>query len=132
MSGNYYGGMADEEAYATTETTGVCPGCGAQLDHYPSCPDGPDPAYAAGTGLQGRNGTPKLAGLAEFASLASEHYGRTISRKRAWELSKHPKFPLPIQELAMGPVWQESDVLAFLAIDRPAGRQRVNPEGKEG
>lgn len=80
--------------------------------------------------MPSRHEIPKLAGLAEVASLASEHYGRTISRKRAWELSRHPKFPAPVQPLAMGPVWLESDVLAFLAIERPAGRQRANPEGE--
>ena len=68
-------------------------------------------------------GEVNLAGLAEVASLASEHYGRTISRKRAWELSKHPKFPAPVQDLAMGPVWLESEVLAFFEIPRPSGRR---------
>jgi predicted DNA-binding transcriptional regulator AlpA len=60
---------------------------------------------------------PKLAGLAEVAALAG------VSRKRAWQLSQHPGFPKPVQVLAMGPVWRESDVQAFLDTPRPAGRQ---------
>ena len=60
---------------------------------------------------------PKLAGLAEVASLAG------VSRKRAWQLSRHSAFPPPVQVLAMGPVWRESDILAFLATPRPSGRQ---------
>jgi prophage regulatory protein len=61
---------------------------------------------------------PKLAGLAEVAGLAG------VSRKRAWQLSQHPKFPAPVQVLAMGPVWRESDVQAFINTPRPSGRQR--------
>jgi predicted DNA-binding transcriptional regulator AlpA len=60
---------------------------------------------------------PKLAGLAEVAGLAG------VSRKRAWQLTQHPQFPKPVQVLAMGPVWRESDVQAFLDTPRPAGRQ---------
>lgn len=59
----------------------------------------------------------KLAGLAEVAVLAG------VSRKRAWQLTQHPQFPKPVQVLAMGPVWRESDVQAFLDTPRPAGRQ---------
>jgi predicted DNA-binding transcriptional regulator AlpA len=59
---------------------------------------------------------PKLAGLAEVAGLAG------VSRKRAWQLSQHPKFPQPVQVLAMGPVWRESDVVAFLGAGRKPGR----------
>ena len=66
---------------------------------------------------------PKLAGLAEVASLASAVYGKTITRKRAWQLTQHPQFPAPVQVLAMGPVWRESDVQAFLDTPRPAGRK---------
>ena len=60
---------------------------------------------------------PKLAGLAEVASLAG------VSRKRAWQLTQHPAFPEPAQVLAMGPVWCEADVQAFLATPRKAGRK---------
>lgn len=61
---------------------------------------------------------PKLAGLAEIAGLAS------VSRKRAWQLTQHKAFPQPVQVLAMGPVWRESDVQAFLATPRASGRPR--------
>jgi predicted DNA-binding transcriptional regulator AlpA len=61
---------------------------------------------------------PKLAGLAEVAGLAG------VSRKRAWQLTQHPKFPAPVQELAATPVWRESDVQAFLATPRAAGRPK--------
>jgi hypothetical protein len=73
---------------------------------------------------------PRLAGLAEVAGLASEHYGRAITRKRAWQLTQHPAFPKPVGDLAMGPVWLEDDVRAFLAVPRPAGRKRANPDGE--
>lgn len=73
---------------------------------------------------------PELAGLAEVADLASEHYGRAITRKRAWQLTKLPAFPAPVQVLAAGPVWLEDDVKAFLAVPRPAGRKRANPDGE--
>ena len=66
---------------------------------------------------------PKLAGLAEVASLAG------VSRKRAWQLTQHPAFPKPVQSLAMGPVWRESDVTAFLETPRPAGRARIHDNG---
>ena len=59
---------------------------------------------------------PRLAGLAEVASLAS------VSRKRAWQLSQHKAFPAPVQVLAMGPVWREGDVQAFLDTPRYGGR----------
>jgi predicted DNA-binding transcriptional regulator AlpA len=60
---------------------------------------------------------PPLAGLAEVAALAG------VSRKRAWQLTQHKAFPAPVQMLAMGPVWLESDVKTFLAVPRPAGRK---------
>lgn len=60
---------------------------------------------------------PKLAGLAEVASLAGK------SRKRAWQLTQGKTFPEPVQVLAMGPVWLEADVVAFLAAPRTPGRQ---------
>jgi hypothetical protein len=75
---------------------------------------------------------PKLAGLAEVAGLASEHYGREISRKRAWQLTQHPAFPKPLQVLAMGPVWREGDVRAFLGTPRPAGRQALGNRNSAG
>jgi len=60
---------------------------------------------------------PKLAGLAEVASLAD------VSRTRAGQLANHPDFPQPVQRLAMGPVWREDDVKAFLATERKPGRK---------
>lgn len=60
---------------------------------------------------------PKLAGLAEVASLAG------VSRTRAGQLASHPDFPAPVQRLAMGPVWLEADVKAFLAVPRKSGRR---------
>ena len=60
---------------------------------------------------------PKLAGLAEVASLAG------VSRTRAGQLANHPQFPEPVDRLAMGPVWLESDVTKFLATPRKAGRR---------
>jgi hypothetical protein len=75
---------------------------------------------------------PKLAGLAEVTGLASEHYGRAISRKRAWQLTQHRAFPPPVQSLAMGPVWLEGDVREFLAMPRPSGRQPVPAGSMKG
>ena len=60
---------------------------------------------------------PKLAGLAEVAGLAG------VSRTRAGQLAAHPDFPEPVDRLAMGPVWRESDVRAFLAVPRKPGRK---------
>jgi len=60
---------------------------------------------------------PKLAGLAEIAGLAG------VSRQRASQLANHPDFPEPADRLAMGPVWLESDIRAFLAAPRKAGRK---------
>jgi hypothetical protein len=66
---------------------------------------------------------PRLAGVAEVAILASAHYGREITRKRAYQLTKHAAFPKPFQVLAMGPVWLEPDVVRFLETPRTSGRQ---------
>jgi predicted DNA-binding transcriptional regulator AlpA len=51
---------------------------------------------------------PRLAGLAEVASLA----GKT--KRRAWQITRERGFPEPVQTLAMGPVWLERDVQKFL------------------
>lgn len=66
---------------------------------------------------------PKLAGVAEIAALAR------VSPQRAEQLTRHPRFPAPVDALAMGKVWRETDVLAFLATPRPPGRPRKNTEG---
>jgi predicted DNA-binding transcriptional regulator AlpA len=60
---------------------------------------------------------PRLAGLAEVATL------RGVSRKRAWQITQHPDFPEPVQVLAMGPVWLESDVQQFIDTPRKSGRK---------
>lgn len=60
---------------------------------------------------------PKLAGLAEIAGLVG------VSRQRAAQIAKIPDFPAPVDRLAMGPVWRESDVKTFLATPRKAGRK---------
>jgi predicted DNA-binding transcriptional regulator AlpA len=65
-------------------------------------------------------GFPKLAGLAEVASLAG------VSRSRAGQLASHPDFPEPVDRLRMGPVWLEAEVEAFLATPRKPGRRRVS------
>jgi predicted DNA-binding transcriptional regulator AlpA len=65
---------------------------------------------------------PKLAGLAEVASLAG------VSRQRAAQLAAHVEFPKPVARLAMGPVWREADVKAFLAVERKPGRKPSNPD----
>jgi len=65
---------------------------------------------------------PKLAGLAEVASLAG------VSRQRAGQLASHPDFPKPVDRLAMGPVWREADVMKFLAMPRPPGRRSKKGE----
>ena len=64
---------------------------------------------------------PKLAGLAEVASLAG------VSRQRAGQLASHPDFPEPVDRLAMGPVWIEADVAKFLATERRPGRRAKTP-----
>lgn len=66
---------------------------------------------------------PKLAGVAEIAALAG------VSRQRADQLTKHPQFPRPVAELAMGKVWREADVQTFLDTPRPPGRPRKTTEG---
>ena len=63
---------------------------------------------------------PKLAGLAEVASLAG------VSRKRAWQLTQHKDFPAPVVVLAATPVWRVSDVQAFLDTPRSGGRARIH------
>ena len=71
---------------------------------------------AAPCGTAAREGFPPFAGIAEVAALAG------VSRARAGQLTQKPGFPEPLQELAMGPVWIESEVTAFLAVPRKAGR----------
>jgi prophage regulatory protein len=67
--------------------------------------------------IQEHQAFPRLAGLAEIAGLAG------VSRQRASQITAHPDFPEPVQRLAMGPVWLEADVKAFLATPRKPGRK---------
>jgi hypothetical protein len=72
-----------------------------------------------------KRAVPKLAGLAEVAALLAERAGKAkVSRSYAGQVTAHPDFPVPVQRLAMGPVWVEADVRAFLAVERKPGRQR--------
>ena len=65
-----------------------------------------------------KRAVPKLAGVAEVAALAG------VSRQRATQITRHPDFPGPVDRLAMGPVWLEADVRAFIDTPRKAGRKR--------
>lgn len=46
----------------------------------------------------------QLVGAAELVTL----FG--VSRKRAYDLSRHPGFPEPVADLVMGKVWDLADV----------------------
>lgn len=77
-----------------------------------------------------KRAVPKLAGLAEVAALLAERSGRAkVSRSYAAQVTAHPDFPEPVQRLAMGPVWLESDVVKFIETPRMPGRRRKE-EGK--
>ena len=60
---------------------------------------------------------PRLAGVAEIAALAGG-----VTRQRGKQITELPGFPAPVQVLAMGPVWAEAEVKAFLAVPRKTGR----------
>lgn len=60
-----------------------------------------------------------LVGVSEIAARA----GVKADTIQAWR-SRHATFPAPVIALAMGPVWDWSDVAAWLAIPRPAGRPK--------
>ena len=52
-----------------------------------------------------------------------------VSRQRASQLSYRPDFPLPLAELAMGPVWLADDIEQYAADrDRRSGRPRKETE----
>jgi predicted DNA-binding transcriptional regulator AlpA len=68
---------------------------------------------------------PKLAGLAEVAALLAEKSrSGKVSRSYAGQVANRPDFPAPVQMLAMGPVWLESDVQKFIDTPRTPGRKR--------
>jgi prophage regulatory protein len=49
----------------------------------------------------------RLAGAAELQQMLG------VSRKRAYELSRRGDFPVPLEELAMGPVWAVPEIEAW-------------------
>ena len=51
--------------------------------------------------------TTRLAGAAELQQMLG------VSRKRAYELSRRSDFPVPLEELAMGPVWAVPEIEAW-------------------
>jgi hypothetical protein len=65
---------------------------------------------------------PRLAGLAEVATILS------VTRQRAGQITQTRRFPDPLQRLAMGPVWLESDVLAYRDTERPG---QLEQEGEQ-
>lgn len=72
-----------------------------------------------------KRSVPRLAGLAEVAALLAERSGKAkVSRSYAGQVTAHPDFPEPVQRLAMGPVWVESEVVKFIETPRKPGRQR--------
>ena len=59
----------------------------------------------------------EMVGVAEVA----ERAGVKADTVHAWR-QRHPTFPDPAQDLAMGPVWWWSDVERWLAVERRVGR----------
>ncbi len=43
-----------------------------------------------------------------------------VSRQRVYQITAHPSFPEPYDELAMGKVWRIEDVEAWIKERRPA------------
>jgi hypothetical protein len=64
----------------------------------------------------------ELVGGAEILAMLAER-GRTVSRHRIGELTRHRKFPPPVATLRMGQVWLRGDVARFLDTPRPVGRR---------
>ena len=56
-------------------------------------------------------------GVAEIARRAGTSPGMVRNWRR-----RHADFPIPLAELAMGPVWDWPEVEAWLAKPRPMGR----------
>lgn len=61
-----------------------------------------------------------LLGVTEIA----ERAGVKLDTVQKWR-QRHLDFPKPVAELAMGPVWEWSDVELWLAKERRPGRPRV-------
>ncbi|MEK6327621.1 MAG: AlpA family phage regulatory protein [Actinomycetota bacterium] len=51
---------------------------------------------------------PELAGIAEVASILGLN-----SRQHAYNLTRRPDFPAPVQRLRATPVWRAADVRAW-------------------
>lgn len=63
---------------------------------------------------------PELVGVTEIAELLG------TSRQRASELARSAKFPVPVAELAAGPVWPKSRIARFVEEwERKPGRPRA-------
>jgi hypothetical protein len=63
---------------------------------------------------------PELVGASEVAGMLG------VSRQRVHQLREHPSFPVPLVEVAMGPLWDARAVQAFAAEwDRRPGRPRL-------
>jgi len=60
-----------------------------------------------------------LVGVAEIARRAGVAWGTVQSWRR-----RHPDFPAPAADLAMGPVWRWTDVARWTARERRPGRPR--------
>lgn len=65
--------------------------------------------------------TANLMGVTEIRNALISEKGKEISRQYAYNLTKHPRFPKPVAELAMGPLWLRPDFAAFQALERPDG-----------
>lgn len=48
-----------------------------------------------------------------------ERLGGNLSRQRVYQLTRHPTFPKPAAELAMGNVWDGDDVERWIREHRP-------------
>jgi hypothetical protein len=62
---------------------------------------------------------PELVGVTEIAQLLG------TSRQRASELARSPRFPVPLADLAAGPVWPKGAIARFVdEWDRKPGRPK--------
>ena len=58
--------------------------------------------------------------LVDVTEIAQRH-GTTPGTVHSWR-RRHPDFPAPVAELAIGPVWEWPAVSAWLSQRRPQGR----------
>ncbi|MFI2650166.1 hypothetical protein [Micromonospora fulviviridis] len=59
----------------------------------------------------------RLAGMAEIQQLLGG-----VSRQRASEIVARPGFPVPLDTLATGRIWERAAVVAWIAENRPTQR----------